>query len=97
MKAICILGYELAACTLLQACTDWKYNLKHAHNLDHGVPKYVYIGIGQLQTMDNLSIYLVKIRTYLKIRNAIPHMLADRHVAWSVLVLYYFLKIYVVK
>ena len=39
--------------------------------------------------MDNnllLSIYLVKIRTYLKIRNAIPHMLADRHIAWSVLV-----------
>ena len=35
----------------------------------------------------NLSIYLVKIRTYLKIRNAIPHMLADRHIAWSVLVL----------
>ena len=34
----------------------------------------------------NLSIYLVKIRTYLKIRNAIPHLLADRHVAWSVLV-----------
>ena len=35
---------------------------------------------------NNLSIYLVKIRTYLKIRNAIPHMLADRHIAWSVLV-----------
>ena len=36
----------------------------------------------------NLSIYLVKIRTYLKIRNAIPHMLADRHIAWSVLVIH---------
>ena len=35
-------GYELAACTLLHSnyvLTGNTYNLKHAHNRDHGIPK----------------------------------------------------------